>query len=213
MARVFAQKATPANLTGLDSIPSSSLLIRNCWAQMAVVKLAMAFLLVFDPAHTLMAHSASGATLVIHSAYVDIYFSPRGGAEAAIIRTIGEATDDVSVLAYSFTSDPISAALIAAHRKGVQVRVVLDKSQCTARGSKLQRLKDAKIPVYIDYTHAISHNKVMIIDRQIVITGSFNFTKSAEDRNAENLLIIHSHPLSEKYLQDFERHMGHARAE
>ena len=203
----------PSNLTGLDSMPSSPVSIRDCWVQMAVVKLTMVFLLVFGLTHTLMAHSASGASLVIHSAYVEVYFSPRGGAEAAIIRAIGEATDDVSVLAYNFTSDSISAALVAAHRKGVQVRVVLDKSQCTARGSKLQRLKDAKVLVYIDHTHAIAHNKVMIIDRQIVITGSFNFTKSAEDRNAENLLIIHSHPLSDKYLQDFERHMGHARTE
>lgn len=104
---------------------------------MAVVKLTMAFLLIFCLTHTLMAHSASGASLVIHSAYVEIYFSPRGGAKAAIIQTIGEATDSVRVLAYSFTSNSISAALIAAHRKGVQVRVVLDKSQCTARGSKL----------------------------------------------------------------------------
>ena len=149
-------------MTGLDSTPSGPVSIRDCWVQMVVVKLTMAFLFVFGLTHTFMAHSASGASLVIHSAYVEIYFSPRGGAEAAIIRTIGEATDDVSVLAYSFSSDPISAALIAAHRKGIQVRVVLDKSQYTARGSKLQRLKDAKVPVYIDHTHAIAHNKIKL---------------------------------------------------
>ena len=88
--------------------------------------------------------------------------------------------------------------------------VILDKSQLTAKGSKLSNLQAEGVPVFIDAKHAIAHNKVMILDKSKVITGSFNFTSAAEDRNAENLLILDSPSLSEKYLQDFARHLGHA---
>lgn len=154
-------------------------------------------------------HVTLAATVMLHGVKTEVYFSPRGGAEEAIVRTIGHAKREICVLAYSFTSAPINTALEAAHRRKVKVRMVLDKSQLTARGGKLQNLVEAGIPVIIDRTHAIAHNKVMILDGRKVITGSFNFTKSAEERNAENLLIIHSRPLSRKYMQDFEQHVEH----
>ncbi|MDR0466103.1 MAG: phospholipase D family protein [Deltaproteobacteria bacterium] len=140
----------------------------------------------------------------------EVYFSPRGGAEAAIVRAVARAQDEIRVLAYSYTSEPINNALVAAHKRGVKVMVVLDRSQLTARGGKLSSLQAEGVPVYIDAKHAIAHNKVMILDKSRVITGSFNFTASAEERNAENLLILDDPSLSEKYLQDFERHLGHA---
>jgi phosphatidylserine/phosphatidylglycerophosphate/cardiolipin synthase-like enzyme len=69
----------------------------------------------------------------------------------------------------------------------------------------------AGIPVYIDSKHAIAHNKIMIIDRTTVITGSFNFTKSAEEKNAENLLILKGNKsLVEKYIENFEMHKEHS---
>ena len=141
---------------------------------------------------------------------VEVYFSPKGGAEAAIVRAVEKAESDIRVLAYSYTSAPINDALVAAHRRGVQVTVILDKSQLTAKGSKLTILQQAGVPVFVDAKHAIAHNKVMILDKKRLITGSFNFTLAAEERNAENLLILDNPSLSEKYLQDFERHLGHA---
>jgi phosphatidylserine/phosphatidylglycerophosphate/cardiolipin synthase-like enzyme len=69
---------------------------------------------------------------------------------------------------------------------------------------------DAGIPVYIDSAHQIAHNKIMIIDRSTVITGSFNFTKSAEEKNAENLLVIPSKELAAKYYKNWRRHKEHS---
>jgi phosphatidylserine/phosphatidylglycerophosphate/cardiolipin synthase-like enzyme len=88
---------------------------------------------------------------------------------------------------------------------------VLDKSQRPERYSGATFLANAGIPVYIDSQHAIAHNKIMIIDRSTLITGSFNFTKAAEEKNAENLLVIKGNPqLIGKYLSNFEEHKGHS---
>ena len=149
-------------------------------------------------------------TLLLHQTAAEVYFSPKGGAEAAIIRTVGQTKRDIRVLAYSFTSALIDDALEAAHKRGARVTVILDKSQITAKGGRLRSLQKAGVPVFIDATHAIAHNKVMILDGRRVITGSFNFTRSAEERNAENLLILRNRALSKKYLQDFGRHLEHA---
>ena len=104
------------------------------------------------------------------------------------------ATAKASVLvqAYSFTSAPIAKALLAAHKRGVQVQVILDKSQKSEKYSEADFLVNVGIPTKIDAKHAIAHNKIMIIDGQTVISGSFNFTTAAEEHNAENLLVIRS---------------------
>ena len=90
------------------------------------------------------------------------------------------------------------------------MKVILDKSQQTERYSSATFLTRAGIPVWIDRKHAIQHNKVMVVDSQIVITGSFNFTKSAEEKNAENLLIITDSPTAKKYLENWEKCREHS---
>jgi phosphatidylserine/phosphatidylglycerophosphate/cardiolipin synthase-like enzyme len=121
---------------------------------------------------------------------VDVYFSPRGGATEAIVRELGNAKQEVLVQAYSFTSAPIAKALVDAHKRGVKVTVVLDRSQRSKKYSSADFVNNAGIPTYIDAKHAIAHNKIMIIDGATLITGSFNFIKAAEEKNAENLLVI-----------------------
>lgn len=128
----------------------------------------------------------------------DVYFSPRGGATFAIRQALDNAKSSVLVQAYSFTSAPIAEALAKAHRRGVKVQVLLDKSQRTEKYSSADFLANAGISVKIDAAHAIAHNKVMIIDKEIVITGSFNFTKAAEESNAENLLVIRDKELASR---------------
>jgi phosphatidylserine/phosphatidylglycerophosphate/cardiolipin synthase-like enzyme len=78
------------------------------------------------------------------------------------------------------------------------VQVILDSSQRSEKYSSADFVRNAGIPCLIDNAHAIAHNKVMVIDGQTVITGSFNFTKAAEVNNAENLLIIHDATLAAK---------------
>jgi phosphatidylserine/phosphatidylglycerophosphate/cardiolipin synthase-like enzyme len=110
----------------------------------------------------------------------EVYFSPHGGCTEAVVREIAAARSTVNVQAYSFTSAPIAQALADAEARGVQVEVILDKSNRTARYSGADYLIHHGIPTRIDAAHAIAHNKVMIIDGQVVLTGSFNFTKAAE---------------------------------
>ena len=119
-----------------------------------------------------------------------VYFSPYGGATNAINHAIENAKESLLVQAYSFTSVPIAEALIRAHKRGVKVQVLLDKSQRTQKYCILDVLVSAGVPTLIDAAHAIAHNKVMVIDNEVVITGSFNFTKAAEERNEGQMHLV-----------------------
>jgi len=117
------------------------------------------------------------------------------------------------VQAYSFTSTSIAKALIEAHKRGVKITVILDKSNRKDNYSAADFIAHADIPCFIDAQHSIAHNKVMLIDGRTIITGSFNFTKAAETSNAENLLVIHDHPaLFASYEANFKKHLGHSEA-
>ena len=140
----------------------------------------------------------------------EVYFSPHGSCTDAIIKELNKAKSTVLVQAYSFTSAPIAKALLNAHKRGVKVEVILDKSQRTDKYSSATFLFNAGIPTKIDSKHAIAHNKVMVIDGETVITGSFNFTKAAEEKNAENLLIIKSKELASQYLMNWSKHKNHS---
>ena len=158
----------------------------------------------------LVACSQTDAKTPIPNNSVDVYFSPHGGCTEAIIKEIGNAKTDIYVQAYSFTSAPIAKALLSAFKKGVKVEAILDKSQRTAKYSSATFLANVKIPTYIDDKHAIAHNKIIIIDGSTVITGSFNFTKAAEERNAENLLVIRSKDLAKLYMDNWTKHREHS---
>jgi phosphatidylserine/phosphatidylglycerophosphate/cardiolipin synthase-like enzyme len=139
------------------------------------------------------------------------WFSPNGGCTDAIVGEIEGAKKTVQVLTYSFTSRPIGNALIDAHRRGVNVTVVADKSETIDARSEIKSLQRAGIPVYIDDKHAIAHNKVMVIDGATVVTGSFNFTYAAEHENADNVLIVHNHPaIASAYADNFAHHLSHS---
>jgi phosphatidylserine/phosphatidylglycerophosphate/cardiolipin synthase-like enzyme len=157
----------------------------------------------------------------VDQALIQVYFSPSGAAggttggttgspTAALVDALDGARASVLVQAYSFTSAPIAAALKRAHERGLDVKVILDKGQRSEKYSSATFLQHAGIPVWIDTKHAIAHNKVMVIDQRTVVTGSFNFTKAAEERNAENLLIIDSAQMAGLYMANWERHAGHS---
>lgn len=141
---------------------------------------------------------------------MQVFFSPSGGCSEAIVNTIANAKDSILVQAYSFTSSPIAKALVEAHKRGVACKVILDRSQRTEKYSEADFLVHSGIDTWIDAEHRIAHNKVMVIDSKIVITGSFNFTKSAETGNAENLLVIRSSELAKKYIANWKKHQEHS---
>ena len=139
-----------------------------------------------------------------------VCFTPGGACTDDIVSVLDGAKKSVFVQAYSFTSEPIANALIAARKRNVHVEVLLDKSQKSAAYSRMSDIVDEGIPTYIDSQHAIAHNKVMIIDKETVITGSFNFTYAAENKNAENVIIIKSTDLAKSYLTNFREHRSHS---
>lgn len=129
---------------------------------------------------------SSGATIAVG-------FSP-GNAEQTVVQAIGTAHKSIDVAAYSFTSRPIATALLEAKGRGVDVRVVADKSQEGAKYTSVRFLANKGIPVRIDSRYAIMHNKFMVIDGRTLETGSFNYTRSAQMRNAENVLVLTNAP-------------------
>jgi len=141
---------------------------------------------------------------------LEVRFSPRGGCTEAIVREIAAARREVLVQAYSFTSPAIAQALVQAHHRGIDVRVICDRGQRTARNSEAARCRDAGIEVLFDAKHAIAHNKIMIFDSRTVVTGSFNFTRAAEDSNAENLLILRDRDMARLYRDNWLHHAGHS---
>jgi phosphatidylserine/phosphatidylglycerophosphate/cardiolipin synthase-like enzyme len=142
---------------------------------------------------------------------ITTHFSPRGGCAAAIVQELATARSEILVQAYSFTCPDIARALIAASARRVKVAVLLDRSNEAESYSALGDLTNHGVAVWIDSSHAIAHNKVMVIDSQTVITGSFNFTRQAEYENAENLLILrHHHDLAILYRANFQLHREHS---
>ena len=140
-----------------------------------------------------------------HLFAVAVFFSPKGGCTEAVVKELQSARHEIQVLAYSFTSKPIAQALVDAKLRGVHVEIVLDHSNEKEEYTDLHFFLEQGLTPLVDPHHAIAHNKVMIIDRATVITGSFNFTSAAQRRNAENLLVIHRRELAIAYAENFAR--------
>lgn len=144
---------------------------------------------------------------------LSFHFSPKGGCTQAIVAELKKARHEIMVQAYSFTCPDIAKALIDAKQRGVRVTILLDKANEKETYSELKLLEQNGMMPYIDSHHAIAHNKIMIIDKRTVITGSFNFTRQAEHENAENLIILRHHPdLIDAYRRNFETHQQHCQA-
>ncbi|NTU76729.1 MAG: phospholipase D family protein [Alphaproteobacteria bacterium] len=140
-------------------------------------------------------------------------FTPGEDCTGEIVTEIDQAQSRVLVQAYGFTSLPIVTALVNARNRGVDVRLILDKSQrkqkCICGGfSCVALIADAGIPVRIDTIKGIAHNKVMIIDEETVLTGSFNFTNAAQKRNAENVVIMRDDEIAADYAANWARREG-----
>jgi phosphatidylserine/phosphatidylglycerophosphate/cardiolipin synthase-like enzyme len=144
---------------------------------------------------------------------ITAHFSPKGGCTATIVSEVSAARSEVLVMAYSFSCPDIANALIAASQRGVKVVVLLDRTNEKETYSELGDLGRHGVEVWIDACHAIAHNKVIVIDRRTVITGSFNFTRQAEHENAENLLVLRNHhDLAARYRTNFHTHKDHCHA-
>ena len=138
-----------------------------------------------------------------------VYFTPPAGAAQAIAKAIDASNKEVLVQAYGFTHNAIAQAVVRAHQRGVKVSVLLDQKSDHTNRYVVDLFNNAQVTMRQDGKHAIAHNKVMVVDENIVITGSFNFTNSAETRNAENFLILKSSPLAARYKEEWLKHWAH----
>lgn len=146
-----------------------------------------------------------------NAARIAVYFSPAGGCTQAIVNEIDRAKSTILVQAYSFSSAPIARALVEAHKRGVNVQLIIDKSVETEEHSSANTVLRGGVTVLEDAQHSIAHNKVMVLDSQVVITGSFNFTHAAETYNAENVLVIRDRDLARKYGDNWREHAAHSK--
>ncbi|WP_454727906.1 MULTISPECIES: phospholipase D family nuclease [Cupriavidus] len=155
---------------------------------------------------------AQGSVQVAAAGRVEVAFSPGAGAEALVVKVIDAATTEIRMLAYSFTSAAVTAALLRAKHRGVDVALVVDAKNNLSedRSGKaraaLGALANAGIRVRTISVYSIHHDKVICVDGRTVETGSYNFTEAAAHRNSENVLVMWGNPpLAAVYL----RHWAH----
>lgn len=128
------------------------------------------------------------------TASFEVNFSPSRQSEESIVRFIGEARSSVHVAAYSFTSREIAEALARAASRGIDIRVVVDKSNLSSKYTAATFLANQRVPVRVNSMYAIMHSKYIIVDGRSVETGSYNYSGAARDKNAENVLVIKEVP-------------------
>ena len=147
---------------------------------------------------------------------IEYAFTPGDDAAGLIVRTIDAARSHVLVQAFSFTHRGIADALIRAHRRGLDVQVIADRDQTDSMDSAaMQSLAAAGMAVFADAEHSAAHNKVIVIDHDTgqpaLVTGSFNFSFAAQNRNAENVLVLRGNPdLTRAFFANWQQHREHA---
>ena len=162
-----------------------------------------------------------GSSGSLAAAPTEVYFSPQGGAEAALEKLLDSASQDIRAALYFFTSRPLTAAILRAHKRGVKIQVIIDGNDESdySKGYYLRQrgvdvryarglpknAKKSKKRKYRVKKFGLMHHKFMVVDDKIVATGSYNWTASAEKWNRENLLIIKSSSLARKYTVEFKK--------
>ena len=155
-----------------------------------------------DGVDTKVANTSNG-TSVSSSKTITVCFTPNKVCEQNIVAKIRTAKHRIRVQAYSFTDADLGNALVDMKKTGVDVMVILDKSNKTSPSGKMSQMVAAGIPTRIDSPTGIAHSKIILIDDDLVITGSYNFSKNAYSANAENSLMITSAELMKEYLSNF----------
>lgn len=149
----------------------------------------------------------SGTLPAFATPEIETGFSPEGGAQQLVLKTIDTARQDIRVMGYSFTSPEVVRSLIAAKRRGVDVRVVLDQKGNTGKASvaAMNLLVNAGIPVRTVSRYKILHDKVIVTDGRNTQIGSFNYSRAAARSNSENVLVVWNDPVvAQRYLQHWQ---------
>jgi phosphatidylserine/phosphatidylglycerophosphate/cardiolipin synthase-like enzyme len=148
----------------------------------------------------------------VGSANVEVYFSPEDGVAKYVLQRLAAAKKSIHFMTFSYTEDKISDAMVAKRKAGLVVRGVFERQNAGGSGADFNRLQQGGVDVLQDGNCYILHHKVIIIDERTVITGSYNFTGSAEKDNDENLVIVDDPALARAYLDEFEQVYAQAQA-
>jgi phosphatidylserine/phosphatidylglycerophosphate/cardiolipin synthase-like enzyme len=144
--------------------------------------------------------------VMIDGVPLDIYFSPEDNIQAALVELLDNAQTSISFLAYSFTADPLGEAIRQRAEAGVKVSGVMETDQVASNsGTEFDAFHAAGLDIRLDVNQGLMHHKFMVIDGQIVVTGSYNFSASAKTTNDENVLVIYDPVIAQQYLQEFQR--------
>lgn len=147
--------------------------------------------------------------LTVDGIAVENYFSPPDGVMAKLVALVNGATKSVHFMAFTYTSDDLADAMIAKHKAGVDVQGVIE-NRGASQGA-LPKLFCAGVDVKTDGNPNTMHHKIIILDDQTVITGSFNFTVSADKYNDDNVIVLRDHTLAMQYEQEYDRVMSIAK--
>jgi phosphatidylserine/phosphatidylglycerophosphate/cardiolipin synthase-like enzyme len=140
-----------------------------------------------------------------------VCFSRVEQCDSMLINLISQARKSIYVAMYSFTRDGLASALVDAKNKGVEVKVIMEEENAYVQGSDYRMLKEAGVDVRLDGNPALMHHKFMIVDGELVVTGSYNWSTAAEDRNDENFVVIRDKEVVDRFTQEFNRLLSIAR--
>ncbi|HNR88782.1 MAG TPA: phospholipase D-like domain-containing protein [Spirochaetota bacterium] len=141
----------------------------------------------------------------IGESHINVHFSPENGVERIIAKRIDKAKKSICFMLFSFTSDPIGEAMIAKFKSGVPVHGIFERRGAGSASSEYTKMRTEGLPVMLDRNPRAMHHKVLIIDERLVITGSYNFSKNADRRNDENIIIIDNPEIAAEYLAEYRR--------
>ncbi len=151
----------------------------------------------------------NSGTVLFTEGSIEVYACPFHDCQEQVLLELEDAKQSVKMLSFTFTDEPIAEQLLYLSRQGVDVDVVFEKTRIT-RYSAYQDLQDSDVDLYLDGNSYTMHEKMIIIDDEVAILGSYNPTKSATTKNDENVLIIRNEQVVAEALKEYERVLGEA---
>jgi phosphatidylserine/phosphatidylglycerophosphate/cardiolipin synthase-like enzyme len=134
----------------------------------------------------------------------DAYFSPGDACRNTIISQINAAVRQLNICVFTISDDSITDAIITSHKRGTEVRIITDNDKSHDQGSDIEQIAKVGIPVKMDRTENHMHHKFMVTDEKALITGSYNWTRSAAKFNQENIVLSREAGLVKSYLKEFD---------
>ena len=135
----------------------------------------------------------------------EVFFSPGSACKSAILREIGNSINTLDICVFTISDNDITKKIIDTHKRGVKVRILTDNEKLHDKGSDIEQLSESGLNVKIDNTRHHMHHKFAIIDNKTVLTGSYNWTRSAELYNHENVIVLHDEDTNRQYKNEFNK--------